>query len=98
MYQDALKMARECRGRVAGAGMAWARAWEERPTFDFHHTDRAHPNAQGYYLNACVIFAALTDASPVGLDPSTLRPEDAQFLQSVAWAQAHEDRRLEAKP
>jgi hypothetical protein len=97
MYRDALAMARESKGRVAGAGMAWLKAWEERSKLDFHHTDRAHPNAQGYYLNACVIYAALTDTPPLGLDPFTLSPEDADFLQKIAWAQHADDRRQEAK-
>jgi hypothetical protein len=97
MYRDALAMARESKGRVAGAGMAWLRAWEKEPKRDFHHTDRAHPNAKGYYLNACVIYAALTGASPVGLDPFTLAKEDAEFLQKVAWEQAQEDRKRESE-
>jgi hypothetical protein len=95
MYVDALAMARECKTRVAGGGMAWLRAWGKRPQFDFYHTDRAHPNAAGYYLNACVIFAALTDASPVGLDPFKLSKEDAEFLQRTAWEQYLEDRASE---
>jgi hypothetical protein len=97
MYRDALSMARECKGRVAGGGMAWQKAWEERPKLDFHHTDRAHPNSLGYYLNACVIFAALTDSSPVGLDPFTLSGEEAPFLQKKAWEQYGDDRKQEAK-
>jgi len=97
MYQDALAMARESRGRVAGAGMAWQKAWEKDPKRDFHHTDRAHPNAQGYYLNACVLYAALTGRSPIGLDPFILGPEDAEFLQKIAWEQAQDDRRLESR-
>lgn len=98
MYADALALARECGGRVAGGGMAWLRAWERQPDLDLHHTDRAHPNARGYYLNACVICAALTDRSPVGLDAFTLPVEDARFLQGIAWEQAQADRRAENSP
>lgn len=97
MYRDAVAMARECGGRVAGAGMAWQRAWSERPALDFYHTDRAHPSARGYYLNACVIFSALTDRSPEGLDPQDESVEEAIFLQRIAWAQSREDRKEEAK-
>ena len=43
MYTDALALARQCRGRVAGGGMAWLKAWAKRPEFDFYHTDRAIP-------------------------------------------------------
>lgn len=97
MYRDSLAMARECEGRVAGAGMAWQKVWMKQPGFDFYFTDRAHPNAQGYYLNACVIYSALTNASPVGLDSAGLTPDEAGFLQKFAWEQAQEDRRAESR-
>jgi hypothetical protein len=97
MYRDALAMARESGGRVAGGGMAWPKAWARRPTIDFYHTDRAHPNAQGYYLNACVLYSALTGGSPEGLDPAGLGVEEASFLQKIAWEQALEDRREESR-
>lgn len=95
MYDDAVTLARECNGRVAGGGMAWLKAWEKKPALDFHSNDRAHPNANGYYLNACVIFSALTDGSPIGLDPFGLGREDAEFLQHEAWAQYADDRKNE---
>ncbi len=41
-------------------------------------------NANGYYFNACVIFTALTDALPVGLDPFKLSKEDTEFMQETA--------------
>jgi len=106
MYTDALAMARECQGCVAGGGMAWQKAWEKQPKFDFHYTDRAHPNGKGYYLNACVIFAALTDATPVGLEiysngmpepQHAVSKEEGEFLQTIAWEQYQEDRRNEKR-
>ena len=97
MYQANLAMARQLRCRLAGAGLAWLKAWAEKPDMDLHHTDRAHPNLRGYYLNACVLFAALTDLSPVGLDPYGLPRDEAEFLQKIAWAQAAEDRSAEPK-
>jgi hypothetical protein len=90
-------MAREVGCRLAGGGMAWLRAWAKDPKLDLHHADRAHPNVKGYYLNACVIYAALTDTSPVGLAPFSLSKEDARFLQEIAWEQAREDRVQERK-
>jgi len=96
MYCDALELARECGGRVAGGGAAWLKAWEERPELDFHCSDRAHASDLGYYLNACVIFATLTGVSPLGRSPWQLQPEDAQFLQRIAWKQYSDDRRNEA--
>jgi len=95
MHQDSLAMARACGGRVAGCGAAWLKAWEQRPALDLHHADRAHPNLLGYYLNACVLYAALTDCPPAGLDACGLPAEDAAFLQDIAWRQSVEDRRNE---
>ena len=96
MYQANLDMARRLQCRVAGAGMAWLAAWKQKPDLDLHYAgDRAHPNARGYYLNACVLFAALTDLSPIGLDPYGLPQAEAEFLQRTAWAQYAADRAAE---
>ena len=81
--------------RVAGCGAAWLKAWAARPNLNLHHTDRAHPNLLGYYLNACVIYAAITDRNPAGLEPCGLPQDDAQFAQKIAWDQYNEDRRNE---
>ncbi|HYE06721.1 MAG TPA: hypothetical protein VEL07_14485 [Planctomycetota bacterium] len=96
MYADALSLARACGGRVAGGGMAWLRAWRERPDLDFHHVDRAHASLRGYYLNAGVILAALTDRSPIGGEAGGLPADDAAFLQRIAAGQSADDRRAEA--
>ena len=98
MYKDGLDFARANRGRVAGAGMAWLKAWEKDPTLDFHYTDRAHPSAKGCYLNACVIYTALTDTSPAHPSVSTsdaVTGEEAALLQKIAWEQYREDRKNE---
>ena len=99
MYKDAAAMAKEAGGRVAGAGMAWQKAWAANPKLDFYFTDRAHPSAKGYYINACVIFAALTDCNPAGLaiysegiDKTPITGEEGALLQKAAWEQYSEDR------
>jgi hypothetical protein len=68
---------------------------------DLHITESktdAHPGNHGAYINACSLFAIITDKSPVGL-PATLRltptdgkkeifaiaPDDAKYLQELAW-------------
>jgi len=43
-------------------------------------------------------FAALTDCSPIRLDPFSLTQQDAKFFQTIAWEQYHEDRRREKQP
>jgi hypothetical protein len=98
MYQDGLEFARANGGRVAGAGMAWLKAWKADPALDFYYTDRAHPNATGCYFNACVLYAALTDSTPA--HPEVARceaatPEVAALLQKIAWEQYQEDRKNE---
>jgi hypothetical protein len=98
MYANALQMARELHCRVAGGGMAWLKAWDKKKDLDLHSKDRWHPGARGFYLNACVIYAALTDRSVAGLDPYVLSKEDAQLLQQAAMEQAKEDRQQEAAP
>ena len=55
----------------------------------------AHPGIHGAYINACSLYAILTGESPVGL-PATLKiprrdkdvtiaPDDANYLQELAW-------------
>jgi hypothetical protein len=98
MYQDGLDFARANHGRVAGAGMAWLKAWEKDPTLDFHYTDRAHPNALGCYFNALTLYSALSDSNPTHPGVSTCEaatPEQAALLQKIAWDQYQEDRKNE---
>ncbi len=102
MYADAAAMAKKVSGRVAGCGMSWTKAWAKDRKLDFWYTDRAHPSAKGYYINACVIFAALTDCRPIGmavyaqgLDKTPITNDEALLLQKAAWDQYQEDRKNE---
>ena len=48
----------------------------------------AHPGMLGTYLGACVIFAFITNKSPIGLSYNYLdrvSKEDRLFLQQIAW-------------
>jgi hypothetical protein len=81
---------------VATTGLAFMEARLERP--DLHVTvskTDAHHGLHGAYINACSLFTMITGQSPVGL-PATLRipgrdvtftiaPDDAKYLQQVAW-------------
>jgi hypothetical protein len=81
---------------VATTGPAFMEARLERP--DVHVTvskEDAHPGIHGAYINACSLFAILTGENPVGL-PATLKipgrdedltiaPDDAKYLQELAW-------------
>jgi len=82
--------------RVATTGPAFMEARLPRPDLHIWASDQdAHPGVHGAYLNACSLFAILTGESPVGLPATlkipgrdedlTLAPDDAKFLQELAW-------------
>ena len=67
----------------------------EKHVRDQKAIDKSHPNATGTYLAACVFYATLLDANPVGLPGKILHgdkvladiPDDqAKRLQEIAWA------------
>lgn len=84
---------------VATTGPAYAEALLARPDLRVRKSKAdAHPGADGAYLNACSLYAAITGKSPVGL-PAMLTltaPDgkkadyavgaaDAKYLQELAW-------------
>ena len=72
---------------VIPAGLAFARSTAARPDLDLWHADKRHPSLAGTFLSACLTYAALFKASPVGLAyDAGLGPETAAFLQEVACA------------
>lgn len=89
-----LDIAKELGAQVAPVGIAWKAALTADPPFVLHSQDKSHPNPTGTYLAACVFYATLLDASPVGL-PGTIKqgdkvlvsiPDDqAKRLQEIAW-------------
>lgn len=90
-----LDIAKELGAGVAPVGIAWRMALSADSPFVLHSQDKSHPNPTGTYLAACVFYATLLDASPVGL-PGTVKrgdkvlvdiPDDqAKRLQELAWA------------
>jgi hypothetical protein len=90
-----LGIAKELGAGIAPVGIAWKMALAAEPSFALHSQDRSHPNPTGTYLAACVFYATLLDASPVGL-PGKIEhgdkvladiPDDqAKRLQEIAWA------------
>jgi len=80
--------------KVAPVGLAWQQALRADPKRVLHADDGSHPNPAGSYLAACVFYATLLDASPVGLPGQLSRdgkplvaldPQLAGQLQEVAW-------------
>lgn len=85
---------------VAAGGLAWLRAWAERPAADLFDADRAHPGYRGIYLSALVVHATITGASTFGLTGDTgswcpslgaacppVEPDLVGVFQAAAWAQ-----------
>lgn len=73
---------------VIPAGLAFAKAYEQRPDIELHvDYDDSHPTPLGSYLAAATVFATLYDTSISG-NPYTyyglISDEDAAFLQAVA--------------
>lgn len=78
---------RELGASVAPVGMAFARSLKERPTLPMLGSDKEHESIPGTYLAACVIYATVFQENPQGLAyrPEGVSPEEAKFLQRIAW-------------
>ena len=74
---------------VIPVGLAFEESYRRRPDFRLHKDyDGSHPNMNGTYLAACVVFASLYGKSPVGNSYDyfgAVDKESAAYLQQVAW-------------
>jgi hypothetical protein len=96
VFQRCVETAKQNDIWVATTGPAFMEARLARPDLQVTVSNEdGHPGTHGAYLNACSLFAILTGQSPVGL-PATLKipgrdkdltiaPDDAKFLQDLAW-------------
>ncbi len=80
---------------VLPVGLAFAESLKERPDLILHQADKSHPTAAGSYLYGALVYSLLFKTSPEGLDflgecEKPLKPEDAAFLQKLAWRVAAE--------
>jgi len=71
-------------GLLLPVGEAWRAAWRREPQLALYGADGFHPSQEGSYLAAIVIYAGLTERSPVGLPPLGLLPARAALLQRAA--------------
>jgi hypothetical protein len=73
---------------VVPVGIAWQRLLRAPGRPELHDRDGSHPTPAGSYLAACVFFAALFNASPVGAGgaPGGLADADVAVLQRAAAA------------
>lgn len=81
------QLAAEVNGDVtARVGMAWQIALTEHPEITLHQGDGSHPTSEGTLLAACVIYQALTGATPQIPDPAPLGVslETARALCAIA--------------
>lgn len=70
---------------VAPSGVAWSKAVSKIGPEYLWAEDGTHPSTAGTYLQACVIYATLFNASPVGLSfSSDLSPELALEIQKIS--------------
>ena len=82
-YQE---IAAELGATMSPVGLAFARARQIDSLVDLWQVDSCHATLEGTYLGACVFYAVLYGASPVGLEfYGGLSPEVARFCQDVAW-------------
>ena len=73
---------------VIPVGIAFENAYRENPNINLHKDyDGTHPNLLGTYLASCVVFASITNLSPLNINYSyfnKVSKEDKTFLQKIA--------------
>ena len=86
--QTYLEAAKAAQATVAPVGLAFARSYQQRPNFALHKAfDGTHPNLQGTYLGACVVYLALYGGNLDGLNYDyfgRLPEAEARYLQKIA--------------
>jgi hypothetical protein len=81
-------VARQTGSGLVPAGEAWQRAAAEATSPALWSDDGSHPAPAGTYLVACVLYQALTGASPMGLgETAGLDAATAAALQRIAAGQ-----------
>ena len=85
-----ITQANENNAIVLPVGLAFAESLKQRPDLLMHQKDKSHPTAAGSYLYGAMIYGLLFKQSPEGKKylgecEKPLKPEDAKFLQTLAW-------------
>ena len=80
-----LTIAKELGVPVAPVGYTWYMVRRDHPDMNLWQDDGSHPTQAGTYLAACVFYASIFRASPVGLSfHGGLSDEQARLLQDEA--------------
>jgi hypothetical protein len=80
------RIANELGATICPVGLAWRLARTRDSLVDLWQADNCHATLKGSYLGACVFYARLFDANPVGLHYfAGLDSVEALWLQQIAW-------------
>lgn len=92
MYQKAeasiYGVAQQVNAPVIPAGLAWQLVEARHPEINLRDRGGFLPSQHGTYLNACMMYCALTWQSPLGLSNGGLhlvQSREARILQRTAW-------------
>ncbi|PCJ52376.1 MAG: hypothetical protein COA79_23785 [Planctomycetota bacterium] len=70
-------------------GLAWQKVLKKNKNINLYNKDGFHPGLpNGIYLNACVLYGAISGKSPVGLGKAGfegLNDKTVKLLQEMAW-------------
>jgi hypothetical protein len=62
-----LEIGNELNLTIAPVGVAWRNGLRSAPQLDLWVEDGSHPDREGTYLAACVLYAVIFDQSPEGI-------------------------------
>jgi hypothetical protein len=83
MANPQIELANERGVQVATGGLAWLRVWSSLPDAALFGPDASHPSYWGSTLSGLVLYAAIVDASPVGLTPNPVTDCDDGVCASI---------------
>ncbi len=89
IHQAYADLASETRAEFVPAGQAWMEMARRAPSVNLYDRDLHHPGRRGSYLNANLLFAHLTNVSPVGnvgTPQVRIEPDVAHMIQEIARA------------
>ena len=79
------KIGNELNLAIAPVGVAWWNGLKSAPQLDLWVEDGSHPNREGTYLAACVLYAVIFDQSPEGIDyTASVDGELGLWFQTIA--------------
>ena len=88
------QVAQEIQAQLVPVSKAWQKILPEEPAIELYDTDGEHASPSGSYLAACVFYAAIQGASPVGLPNriivngdvmADIKVDYANSMQRAAW-------------